>query len=112
MSCSPVLREEQYGYDQSAAPAGCMESRSVENAAKPSSEEAKLRSIVKKRGAGRLLEAGRVGEGLVDKPRGLYGSRVVAPRREWGRWRSALERDKDCQGKKATERPRLQAGVR
>jgi hypothetical protein len=45
VSCSPVFREEQYGYCQSAAPAGWIESKRVEKAAKPNSVDANLLAI-------------------------------------------------------------------
>lgn len=49
MFCSPVFSEEQYEYVQSEAPAGCMESKRVEKAAKPKSVDVNRLSIVKSR---------------------------------------------------------------
>lgn len=46
VSCSPVLREEQYEYCQSAARAGCMESRMVRKAPRANSVDRSLFSMV------------------------------------------------------------------
>lgn len=72
MFCSPVFSEEQYEYVQSAAPAGCMESKRVERATKPKSVDVNRLSIVK---SGIVVEGGtsaqvevcaRFGESLGD----------------------------------------------